>query len=58
MTMKKFSVYVGGMEVNDYYMTQAQAENLASQYEDYDDVAIIEVNDIETMHFVIDRGIA
>lgn len=56
--MKKFSVYVGGMEVNDYYMTQAQAENLASQYEDYDDVAIIEVNDIETMHFVIDRGIA
>ena len=56
--MKKFSVYVGGMEVNDYYMTQAQAENLASQYEDYDDVDIIEVNDIETMHFVIDRGIA
>ena len=51
-----YSVYVGGLEVNDYYMTKSEAENLASQYDDYDDVAIIQIDMVETMQFSIDRG--
>lgn len=52
-----YSVYVGGLEVNDYYMTKSEAENLASQYDvDFDDVAIIEIDMIETMHFNIERA--
>ena len=44
--MKKFSVWVGGTEVNDQLLTREQAENLAFEYEDdgYDDVIIEEVN--------------
>ena len=44
--MKKFSVWVGGTEVNDYLLTREEAENLAFEYEDegYDDVIIDEVN--------------
>ncbi len=41
--MKKFSVWVGGTEVNDYLLTREQAENLAFEYEGYDDVIIEEV---------------
>ncbi len=43
--MKKFSVFVGGTEVNDYLLTREQAENLAFEYEDdgYDDVIIQEI---------------
>ena len=43
--MKKFSVWVGGTEVNDQLLTREQAENLAFEYEDdgYDDVIIEEV---------------
>jgi len=37
-----YSVWVGGAEVNDYYLTHEQAKNLAFEYETdgYDDVAI------------------
>lgn len=43
--MKKFSVWVGGTEVNDQLLTREEAENLAFEYEDdgYDDVIIEEV---------------
>ena len=42
---EKFSVWVGGVEVNDYYLTEAQANALAEQYrnEGYDDVSVEEV---------------
>ena len=37
-----YSVWCGGAEVNDYYLTKEQAENLAFEYEidGYDDVKI------------------
>ena len=40
---KKYSVWVGGVEVNDYYLTKEKAEDLAFEYKDdgYDDVHII-----------------
>lgn len=43
--MEKYSVFVGGTEVNDYLLTRKEAENLASEYEDdgYDDVVIQEI---------------
>lgn len=43
--MKKYSVWVGGCEVNDYYLTKEQAEDLAEEYkaDGYDDVEIEEV---------------
>ena len=34
--MKRFSVFVGGTEVNDYLLTREEAENLAFEYEDSD----------------------
>jgi hypothetical protein len=39
---KRFSVWVGGVEVNDYYLTEKEAKDLAFEYEDddYDDVVI------------------
>lgn len=42
---KKFVVWAGGVEVNDYYLTEEEAKRLASEYEDdgYDDVVIEEV---------------
>ena len=44
MKDKKYSVWVGGFEVNDYYMTKEDAEMLAFEYEEdgYDDVIIEE----------------
>ena len=30
--MKSYSVWVGGGEVNDFYLTKEQAEKLASEY--------------------------
>ena len=46
--MDKFSVWVGGVEVNDHYLTEAQAKALAEQYrnEGYDDVSIEEVKGV------------
>lgn len=42
--MNNFSVWVGGIEVNDSYLTKEQAEELAEEYKDYDDVLIYESN--------------
>jgi hypothetical protein len=40
-----YSVFVGGTEVNDFYLTHEQAEDLADDFYDdgYDDVEIIKV---------------
>jgi hypothetical protein len=40
--MKKYTVWVGGVEVNDYYLTKEEANNLALEYKNngYDDVII------------------
>jgi len=40
--MQNYVVWVGGVEVNDYYLTKEQAEKLAKAYKDkgYDDVVI------------------
>ena len=39
---KEYSVWVGGAEVNDYYMTKENADKLAEQFLDdgYDDVVV------------------
>jgi hypothetical protein len=40
--MYNYTVWVGGVEVNDYYLTAEAAEKLAKQYiqDGYDDVVI------------------
>ena len=40
--MEKHSVWVGGVEVNDYLLSRQQAEELAEEYkaDGYDDVVI------------------
>lgn len=40
--MKMYSVWVGGIEVNDYSMSKAEAEELADMYREdgYDDVYV------------------
>jgi hypothetical protein len=42
LIMSTFSVWVGGVEVNDYLLTLEQANELALIYlaDDYDDVSI------------------
>ena len=42
--MKNYTVWVGGMEVNDYLMELSEAESLALIWTDqgYDDVHILE----------------
>ncbi len=42
MSKKTYTVWVGGSEVNDSYLTKDEAEKLAFEYEDegYDDVII------------------
>ena len=44
MKVKLFSVWVGGVEVNDYYLTLEQAEELVKVYEmdGYNDIQIEE----------------
>lgn len=44
--MKEYTVWVGGVEVNDYHLTKEEAENLAFEYRDgeYDDVIIEKIN--------------
>jgi len=39
---KTYTVWVGGAEVNDHYLTEDQANNLAREYTDegYDDVIV------------------
>ena len=41
-----YVVWVGGVEVNDYYMDKKDAEHMAEFYKDegYDDVVIQELN--------------
>jgi hypothetical protein len=41
-----WTVWVGGTEVNDYYLTKEKAERLAQLYrdDDYDDVVVEKVN--------------
>ena len=48
--MKTYSVWVGGSEVNDNYLTKKQAEELANEYkaDGYDDVAIRKGNTMKT----------
>ncbi len=42
-TIKKWSVWVSSIEVNDYYLTYNKARNLADEYMDngYDDVILM-----------------
>jgi hypothetical protein len=46
MKNNKYTVWVGGTEVNDNYLTKQQAENLAFEYEQqgYDDVIVEQIN--------------
>jgi hypothetical protein len=41
----KYTVWVGGVEVNDFYLTKAAAATVAEEYSNdgYDDVAIEKV---------------
>lgn len=43
--MGNYSVWVGGVEVNDYYLTEKEAEALAEEYrqDGYDDVQVEKV---------------
>jgi hypothetical protein len=40
----RFTVWVGGVEVNDYHMTETDAQKLADEYKaaGYDDTAVVE----------------
>ena len=40
--IEHYTVWVGGSEVNDYYLTQSEAQTIAQQYitDGYDDVII------------------
>ena len=44
-TNKKWTVWVGGMEVNTVYLTLEEAQSIAKQYKEdnYDDVVIEKV---------------
>ena len=46
---KIFTVWVGGVEVNDYLLTRQEAEDLAFDFieDGYDDVIIDEYNDLD-----------
>ena len=43
---KRYSVFVGDGEVNDYLLTHEEAEELAQEWidDDYDDVCVVEVD--------------
>jgi hypothetical protein len=45
--MEKYTVWVGGTEVNDYYLSLEEAEMLAFEYQDdgYDDVKIQKIEE-------------
>ena len=44
--MKMYSVWVGGGEVNDYYIDRDEAERIAERWRDrgYDDVVVDEID--------------
>ena len=41
----KYTVWVGGVEVNDYYLTKEKAEDLANSYREigYNDVIVEQI---------------
>ena len=43
--MKNWTVFVGGTEVNDFYLSEIEAKNLVSEYQaqGYDDAIAVEV---------------
>ena len=45
--MEKWTVWVGGIEVNDYYLAKEEAKRLASWYitDGYNDVKVERVSD-------------
>lgn len=46
--MSKYSVFVGGTEVNEYYLTLQQAREIAYDYEvegGYDDVFVLKMKE-------------
>jgi len=47
--MSKFSVYVDGIEVNDYYLTKDEAKRLKEEYEldGYDCVEIVRKSEMK-----------
>jgi len=47
--MKEYTVWVGGTEVNDYYLSKEEAKRLANEYttDGYDDVIIEKVKEVE-----------
>jgi hypothetical protein len=47
--MNEYSVWVGGVEVNAYYLTKEQAESVSQGYldEGYDDVVITRTEAVE-----------
>ena len=42
---KRFSVFVGGAEVNDFYLTEEEADRVYHEYlaEGYDDVQMVDM---------------
>lgn len=46
MTEKTWSVFVGGSEVNNHYLTKDEAKELADEYvsDGYDEVYIVDTN--------------
>lgn len=49
--MEKYSVYVDGNEVNDFYLTKAEAKDLAADFEaeGYDDVKVVNMGEDEEL---------
>jgi len=49
MNNNRYSVYVGGIEVNDFYLTLDEAKRLKKEYDDdgYDDAIIVKYEDSE-----------
>lgn len=43
---KRFTVFVGGVEVNDHLLTREEAETVVEAYqaEGYDDVALVRID--------------
>ena len=47
LIMENYTVWVGGVEVNDFYLTKEKAERLAEEYkiDGYDDVFVENVGE-------------
>ena len=57
--MNKYTVWVGGTEVNDHYLTKKQAYNLADYYQSYgyDDIIIEKYDNRNSSTFHIKKGV-